>query len=561
MTGHTREFSLIQVKMKKRLPFFAFALCYLVFSFATFRDYGCTWDEQDTYQGGADLYQFIVHGAPMAYMDPEHSYPYTFLLSFLTGPSNYEFLHLLNLLFTGFLFWAVYEMLLAEYGDSRTEPVTFFQPAYAEASAGVHARPGGIRRSLPAFSTGEARDIRAKADGNGLWALSGPVFLFLYLPFLGSIPANPKDIPFAVFYFLGLAVLYLYDRKFPELRFRWFFLGLLAAFSISSRIVGFTLFPIIIFYDAYLFWASRDWKDSKAPGKWLKGRALEWAGALVFSQILCCFLWPFIGKDYFRNLVEVLWLGAHFPPKFSFLFMGHMTDSLSYPWYCLPLWILITMPLFLLAYFLGSSFLFKKAKSNHLFTLMASTLALNLGLYFTLHPAIYDGLRHFLFLLPFLSVLASMAFIEFFKGKSWGPARKAAAVLTLAGVFMTAREMVRLHPYEYVYFNELAGGFKGAYGKFETDYWVAGMKEAVRWLEANETREPGRVYKVYADGKPFQSQAYFTPNVVLDPHPDDADYAIIMTRAGVKPGPADDSKVIHRVEREGAPLCFILKMK
>ncbi len=498
--------------MKKRYPFLAFLLFYLLFSFATFRDYGCTWDEQDTYQGGADLYQFIVHGTPMAYADPEHSYAYTFLLSFLTGPSNYELLHLLNLLFAAFLFWAIYEILLGQYSS-------------------------------------------------GLWALSGPVFLFLYLPFLGSIPANPKDIPFAVFYFLGLSVLYLYDRKFQELRFRWFFLGLLAAFSISSRIVGFTLFPIIVLYDAYLFWASKGRKNSKKWVKWLKGRALEWAGIAVFSQILCCFLWPFVGQDYFRNLAEVLWLGAHFPPKFSFLFMGQMTDSLAYPWYCLPLWALITTPLFLLIYFLGSPFLLKKAKSNHLFTLMASALALNLGLYFILHPAIYDGLRHFLFLLLFLAVLASMAFIEFFKGKPWGPGRKAAAVLTLAGVFMTATDMVRLHPYEYVYFNELVGGVQGAYGKFETDYWVAGMKEAVRWLEANETKDPGRIYKIYADGKPFQSQTYFTPNMVLDPNKDDADYAIIMTRAGVKPDPTEESKVIHRVEREGAPLCFVLKMK
>lgn len=180
--------------IKKRIPFFAFLLFYLAFSFATFRDYGCTWDEQDTYQGGEALYQYLIHGIPVHYLDPEHSYPYTCLLCFFTSPSNFEILHLLNLLFAVFLFWAVYEMLLAEYGS-------------------------------------------------GLWALSGPVFLFLFLPFLGSIPANPKDAPFAIFYFLSLAVLYLYERRFPQLRFRWFFLGLLAGVTICSRIVGFTLFP------------------------------------------------------------------------------------------------------------------------------------------------------------------------------------------------------------------------------------------------------------------------------------------------------------------------------
>lgn len=498
--------------MKKRLPFLAFLGLYLVFSFATFRDYGCTWDEQDTYQGGAELYRYLIHNVPMPYMDPEHSYPYTFLLSFVANPDQYEFLHLLNLLFALFLFWACYEMLLAEYR-------------------------------------------------NGYWALAGPLFLFLFLPFMGSVPANPKDIPFAIFYFLSLALLYLYERQFPELRFRWFLLGILAGFTISSRIVGFTLFPVMVLYDIYLFWISKEKKKSNALSKRIKGKAVEWLGTLVVSQILCMFLWPFIGQNYFHNLATVFWLSAHFPPKFSFLFMGGMADSLTYPWYYLPLWIVITTPLFLLAFFLGSFFLYKKVKSKPLLTLMGMAFLLNLGLYFILHPAIYDGLRHFLFLLPFMSMLASVAFIEFFQKQPWNGVRKITIGLTLLGVLLTARDLALLHPYEYAYFNELVGGFKGAYGKFETDYWVASMKEAVKWLEANETKDPNRIYKIYADGKPFQSQAYFTPNMVFESNKENADYAIIMTRAGFKPAPEEENKVIHRVEREGSPLSFVLKLK
>jgi len=496
--------------MKKRLPLFAFLLFYLTFSFLTFRDYGCTWDEQDTYQGGADLYQYLIHGVPMSYMDPEHSYPYTFLLGFITGPSNYELLHLLNLLFAGFLFWAVYEMLLVEYDAS--------------------------------------------------WALAGPVFLFLFLPFSGSVPANPKDIPYAIFYFLSLAVLYLYERKFPEGRFRWFFLGLLAGLTISSRIVGFTLFPVMVLYDLYLFWTSREKGKSRNSFPWTH-KVLEWMGTLVISQVLCLLLWPFIGQDYFRNLFTVFWLSVHFPPKFSFLFMGGMADSLTYPWYYLPLWIAVTTPLFILALFIDSFIQWKSLKARPLFILMAGVFILNLGLYFLLRPAIYDGLRHFLFLLPVMSVLASIAFIEFYRKKQWGLGRKATAGLTALGVLLTVTDMVRLHPYEYAYFNELVGGFKGAYGKYETDYWMASTKEAVKWLEANEIKDPNRSYKIYADGNPFQSQAYFTPNMVYVSKKEDADYAIIMTRAGFKPGPSEEGKVIHRVEREGAPLSFILKLK
>jgi hypothetical protein len=500
------------VKMKKRIPFFAFLLFYLVFSVVTFRDYGSTWDEQDTYQGGTELYQYLIHGQPMSYMDPEHSYPYTFFLHFITGPANYETLHLLNLFFGAFLFWALFEALLSAYSSS-------------------------------------------------LWALSGPVFLFLLLPFLGSIPANPKDIPFAVFYFLSLAVIYLFERVFPRLKFRWFFLGLLFGIANSSRIVGFTLFPILLFYDAFLYWGAKRKKKRNENKKWFKKKILEWTGTLAVSQVLCMILWPFVGQDYFKNMPLVFWLSARFPPKFSFLFMGGMADSLTYPWYYLPVWISITTPLFILSFFLGSFFFFKAVKTNALYLLMGTAFALNIGLYFLLHPAVYDGLRHFLYLLPLIAALAAMAFIEFFRKAKWGAGRKAAAGLTLVGALMTTADLIRLHPYEYTYFNELVGGLKGAYGKFETDYWVASMKEAVQWLKANETKEPNQTYKIYADGKPFRCEAYFTPNMVRVPQKEQADYAIIMTRAGIKPAPEEEGKIIHRVEREGAPLCFILKMR
>ena len=95
-------------------------------------------------------------------------------------------------------------------------------------------------------------------------------------------------------------------------------------------------------------------------------------GPLVVSQILCVILWPFIARDYFRNLPWVFSLSARFPPKFNFLFMGAMADSLTYPWYYLPLWIGITTPLFLLVFFLGSFCCLKTAKSNPLFALMAA---------------------------------------------------------------------------------------------------------------------------------------------------------------------------------------------
>jgi hypothetical protein len=502
----------VRAKTRQRIPFLLFLALYLVFSFWTFRDYGATWDEQEAYQGGTALYNYLLHGVKPAYLDPEHSYPYTFLLNFITSKVDFEFLHLLNLLFATFLFWAVFEVLLAQYGKRW-------------------------------------------------WALAGPVFLFFNLPFLGSIPANPKDVPFAIFYFISLAAIYLFEEKSPQFKVRWAILGSLFGITICSRIVGFTLFPILIFFDTYGYWTQKKKRGPKGWKKWFKPKALDWLGALVVSQFFCIILWPYLGENYFSNIFNVIGLSTHFPPRFESLFMGSMTDSLTYPWYYLPLWICITAPLFILVFFIYSFFMSKAVQFNKLYVLLMGTFLFNMGLYLFLHPAIYDGLRHFLFLLPIMSTLAVIAFIEYFKLGFSSIDRKIVGLATSVGMGVTATHLISLHPYEYSYFNELAGGFKGAYGKYETDYWVASMKEAVEWLKSNELKDPNRIYKIFVLGHPPQYQIYFNPQMQYVPEAAGADYSIVMTRAGIKPDLKDKAEIIHRVEREGAPLCFILKLR
>jgi len=43
--------------------------------------------------------------------------------------------------------------------------------------------------------------------------------------------------------------------------------------------------------------------------------------------------------------------------------------------------------------------------------------------------------------------------------------------------------MVRNHPHEIVYFNAIAGGPRGALGRFELDYWAHSFAEAGRWCD------------------------------------------------------------------------------
>ena len=79
-------------------------------------------------------------------------------------------------------------------------------------------------------------------------------------------------------------------------------------------------------------------------------------------------------------------------------------------------------------------------------------------------PAMYNGIRHFVFVLPPLAVAGGLAgawianWIVERAGRFGRPALAALAAIFAAGVALPAIGMARLHPYEYVSFNHIAGG-------------------------------------------------------------------------------------------------------
>jgi hypothetical protein len=114
------------------------------------------------------------------------------------------------------------------------------------------------------------------------------------------------------------------------------------------------------------------------------------------------------------------------------------------------------------------------------------------------HVPLFDGLRHFLFLLPIFAVLAGAGVAVFLRAPlRRGPKLLGAGLLSLA-CLVTIVDMVRLHPYESVYFNRLwAGGMRAGVARYEADYWCLSYKEGCEWLMRRfagaRCREPIRV--------------------------------------------------------------------
>jgi hypothetical protein len=98
----------------------------------------------------------------------------------------------------------------------------------------------------------------------------------------------------------------------------------------------------------------------------------------------------------------------------------------------------------------------------------------------------YNGIRHFVFTFPPFAVLGGLAAVWIARRlQRLGVAAIFAGGLAFAaGIAAPVVEMVRLHPYQYTYYNRFIGGVAGARPYFMIDYWGLSMMQASRQLRA-----------------------------------------------------------------------------
>jgi hypothetical protein len=107
------------------------------------------------------------------------------------------------------------------------------------------------------------------------------------------------------------------------------------------------------------------------------------------------------------------------------------------------------------------------------------------------NSTLYDGIRHVLFLIPAVAVIASYGFVRLLPLLGRFPVVAAIGIGGYAGYLLFA--LATLHPLQYIAFNALAGGVYGAYQRFDMDYWQVSAKVALRRLEQRlDHEQPAR---------------------------------------------------------------------
>jgi len=232
--------------------------------------------------------------------------------------------------------------------------------------------------------------------------------------------------------------------------------------------------------------------------------------ALALGWITAFLLWPWlqIGNPLaqFKVAFELF---ANHPNSFEMPVWGVTVRTTELPWWYVPAQLLARLPegfLLLLvariAFALAATVGFLRASLRALgrrgvagprgaalllarsrrCLLVWVAVVLPLGFIIVRHSTLYDGVRHVLFVIPMLALIAAAGFLRLAPLARLAPPIAAA----MGGIYVgfSIWTLVVLHPLEYVAANVLVGGVAGAHGRFDLDYWAVAATVGLRQLES-----------------------------------------------------------------------------
>jgi hypothetical protein len=123
-------------------------------------------------------------------------------------------------------------------------------------------------------------------------------------------------------------------------------------------------------------------------------------------------------------------------------------------------------------------------------------------------------------------------------------------LLVLPGMYA----IVRLHPYQYVYYNTLVGGTGGAFRNYEMDYWFTSFRDVAYWLNQNAPTNAN----VESEGPDFLLPRYLRTDLKLISKPGQPfDFFVTTSRYNKDLTSHPDANVIYSIARDGAILAVI----
>lgn len=405
----------------------------------------------------------------------------------------------------------------------------------------------------------------AKLLGGERAGLTAALLLSITAAWSGAMYTHTKDVPFATCMAWALYYTMLISRELPKPSLKLSIkLGIAVGCALGLRIgAGFEVIYLLLL----LVVAGMMQAHGLIP------RLRYWAlcvkhliPAGITAFILMAIFWPW-GVMSPEHPLEAIKSFSHFSFDMLTVMDGEVMSIGAVPRDYLLAYLFVRLPeLFLLA--LGGLLLFawqglkaEKPSQQALLLWFTPIVAVAFPLLFIMidRPALYNGIRHFTFLLPPLAILAGIGWLAYWDAlENWRKSRAAFVMVSLALALTTVSTLIRLHPYEYIYYNALAGNMMEAESEWEGDYWSSSLREAADMLEEKvpESKKGiGPTHLVAVCAESIQGDAYLDDRFEITKNWIKADFFISTTNMNCDQ--VLRGQVIAKVERMGVILAVV----
>jgi hypothetical protein len=279
----------------------------------------------------------------------------------------------------------------------------------------------------------------------------------------------------------------------------------------------------------------------------------------IVAAFVAYISWPYLWHDPIGRFKTSLIIMSNFPWYGKILFNGAYYSPNQLPWNYIPLLfgIQFTEPVVLLFVIGLGIFIFqiwnRRIGFDFAVIVFLSGIIPLVG-FSIFRFSLYDNFRQLLFIVPPLFLLVGLAMEKVFQRLGNLYWRMLIIVLLLfAGIY----PIIRLHPYQYVYYNSFVGGVSGAYRRFESDYLATSSREAIEYING-VAPENARVIVYTAGADADMVIGYARSDLIVDFFNDPRfdlktgyEYAIVSTRNERDLKYFSDWQIMFSVEREG----------
>lgn len=306
--------------------------------------------------------------------------------------------------------------------------------------------------------------------------------------------------------------------------------GVLFGIALATKINAFFL-PVIFLPYAFLFHKKNSLNNLFAM--------------LLISPVILILVWPWLYENPFSRIVKYLSFHANHQLTALYFFGKKYNYGLTPAPSSYPLIItLLTVPAaYLFFCLLGALRAIFKVRTSDFGILILWAVVSQIGIASLPLSPKYDGERLFIGIFPYLSILGGMGFyaiINMFSrpvsikgGISWRDIISVLLIIiiTIYGVF----QIIKIHPYELSYFNEIIGGLKGAdYKGMEITYWGESINEEVIKDINNIVPKNAKLMPLALHGKVFlilQEWGVLRDDIQIGGNPP-YDYHLLLNRKG-----------------------------